>query len=294
MADDLLTKASVISLARLATSGESRRHGSWPPMFHSWMMRPGRDDISSTRWLSRTASRTLCVTKMIVIPVSSQMRVSSSCRRSRVMASRAANGSSMSRIDLPCASARAMATRWRIPPESSCGRWSYERSRCTRPRSSFALALRSARGTPLNLSASSTLRPAVSHGKSAASWNMRVGSPTVSIVPDVCVSSREIRLRRVDLPHPDAPTRDTNSPGRTSRLTSSRTIGPSAVNCLTTCWMRTAQVVRSRCIDYWMCATGERHVNEPSLITAEFDSPWDCWATDDPDPGPTRASRRPP
>ena len=45
-----------------------------------------------------------------------QIRSSSSWRMSRVMASSAPNGSSMSRMSASCASARARATRCRIPP----------------------------------------------------------------------------------------------------------------------------------------------------------------------------------
>ena len=59
------------------------------------------------------------------------IRSSSSWRMSRVIASSAPNGSSMSRTSAPCASARARATRCRIPPDSSCGRRSPNPSRRT-------------------------------------------------------------------------------------------------------------------------------------------------------------------
>ena len=63
----------------------------------------------------------LWVTKSTVRPSSRQTRRSSSFRRSRVISSRAPKGSSINRIFGSLASARAIATRWRMPPESSCG-----------------------------------------------------------------------------------------------------------------------------------------------------------------------------
>ena len=118
---------------------------------HSLAIRPGRDDSSRTRWPSRTASRTLWVTKTIVRPVSRQTRSSSSCSRSRVIASSAANGSSISSSWRSWPSARASATRWRMPPESSCGRFSA--ASAGRPASSSSAPRRAARrvGTPRSL-----------------------------------------------------------------------------------------------------------------------------------------------
>ena len=50
------------------------------------------------------------------------MRRSSSFSRSRVISSSAPNGSSISSSRGPPSSARAIETRWRMPPESSCGK----------------------------------------------------------------------------------------------------------------------------------------------------------------------------
>ena len=63
----------------------------------------------------------LCVTKITVFGSRCQIFSSSSCMYSRVWTSSEANGSSISRIDGLTASARAMLTRWRMPPESSRG-----------------------------------------------------------------------------------------------------------------------------------------------------------------------------
>src|SRR5262249_6513141 len=63
---------------------------------YSSMTRPGRLLSTMTRSPSRTASRTLWVTNSTVRAWPAQIRLSSSCRRSRVIASRAPNGSSTS------------------------------------------------------------------------------------------------------------------------------------------------------------------------------------------------------
>ncbi len=62
-----------------------------------------------------------CVTRMIVLPPSCR-RAKSPMISSPVFESRLPVGSSASRIDGLLTSARAIATRWRCPPESSLGR----------------------------------------------------------------------------------------------------------------------------------------------------------------------------
>ena len=57
------------------------------------------------------------VTSTIVVPVRCQRSSSSALNRSRVRASRALNGSSSSSTAGSSASARAIATRWRVPPD---------------------------------------------------------------------------------------------------------------------------------------------------------------------------------
>ena len=70
---------------------------------------------------SLIASSMLCVTKITVFGSRCQILSSSSCMYSRVWMSSEANGSSIRRIDGLTASARAMLTRCRMPPESSRG-----------------------------------------------------------------------------------------------------------------------------------------------------------------------------
>ena len=132
---------------------------------------------------SRAASRTLWVTKTIVVPVRCQIDSSSSCITSRVIASSAPKGSSINRMSASWASVRASATRCRIPPDSSCGRLSAKSDRCTSSSNSSTRSRRSVRLTLRNLSARSTLAATVSHGNSADSWNIRPVRPTTSSAP---------------------------------------------------------------------------------------------------------------
>ena len=67
-----------------------------------------------------------------------RMRSSSSCSASRVIASRALKGSSISSTSGSTASARASDTRWRWPPDSSCGQRSPRSPRPTSARASPA------------------------------------------------------------------------------------------------------------------------------------------------------------
>ena len=82
---------------------------------------PGRGLSTTTRLDRNTASAMLWVTNSTVAPVSPQTLSSSRFSRSRVISSSAPNGSSIRRIDGLVTSARAMATRCCIPPESCHG-----------------------------------------------------------------------------------------------------------------------------------------------------------------------------
>src|SRR5581483_9918340 len=62
-----------------------------------------------------------------------------------------------------------------------------------------------------------TLPATVSHGNSAASWNINAVRPCTSRRPAVGASRPATRFSSVDLPQPDAPTTHSNSPGATSR-----------------------------------------------------------------------------
>ncbi len=89
---------------------------------------------------------------------------------------------------------------------------------------------------------------AVSHGNSADSWNISAARPPVtSIEPALTGSSPATRFSSVDLPQPDAPSRQTNSPGATVRSMPSSTGMPASLpNHLDTPFSRTAASVSVR------------------------------------------------
>ena len=135
------------------------------------VIRPGRGDITTTRCDRNTASGIECVTNTTAAPLSPQIRTSSVCIRSRVISSSAPNGSSMSSRLGRSASARAIATRCCMPPDSWCGKCPANSSRPTSASSSAARAARSFLPTPCSSSGSSTLPATSRHGSSPACWN---------------------------------------------------------------------------------------------------------------------------
>src|ERR1035438_9012981 len=159
-----------------------------------------------------------------------------SCMRSGVMASRAPNGSSMSSSDGRVTMARANAARCRMPPESSCGNASPNLARPTVPRMASASASSSGSSRSFSPADRWAFGPnrmfflVVSHGNSIGVWNSMPRSgdgpltdrpPTVTVPSSLSRAPATIRSR-VDLPHPDGPSRQTSSPARTSRLIPAR------------------------------------------------------------------------
>ena len=84
----------------------------------TFVIRPGRALMTTTRDERNTASGIEWVTKITVVPVRSQIRSTSEFIRSRVISSSAPKGSSINRIAGSKASARAIATRCCIPPDN--------------------------------------------------------------------------------------------------------------------------------------------------------------------------------
>ena len=175
------------------------------------------------------ASSTSWVTNTIVLPCAAATSASSACIDERVWASRAPNGSSISNTRGSMASVRASCTRWRMPPDSSRGRWSSYPSRPTSTSRARARDRRAARLCPRSWSASSTLRWALRQGSSASSWNIMARSaegpvtptPPTRTSPAVQRSRPATARSRVDFPQPDGPRSITISPGRTMRSMSS-------------------------------------------------------------------------
>ena len=126
----------------------------------------------TTTWSdTSSASSWSCVTKMEVTLIVSWRWRSQWRSEARTCASSAPNGSSRRRTFGSMASARASATRWRCPPESSSGYREPRRESCTRSSMSatrfliVALSGRSARG--LTVSPNATLSATVIWRKSA-------------------------------------------------------------------------------------------------------------------------------
>ena len=187
----------------------------------------GRRVITSTRSLSSTASRMEWVMKMPVLRCRAHRSSSTSAISSRVMASSALKGSSISMMEGSWMRDRHRATRWRIPPESSRGRLPMKSARPTSDSNASARARYAARSSRIILIGKSTLSRALSQGSSVASWNTRPASrrgpvmavPPTVMVPAVSGSSPASIISRVDLPQPDGPRMETNSPSATSKLT---------------------------------------------------------------------------
>src|SRR6266705_1938661 len=184
--------------------------------------------IITTRSDKSTASSTSCVTMSTVLAVAATMRISSSCSRARVRASSSPNGSSSSRTLGSIESARAMPTRCFMPPEISCGYlcWacpSCTSSRARRTRSLTAAFFSAAPNT--RSTASWTFSKQVSQGSREWFWNTTPRSgpgPETSrsasrTWPSVGLSSPATILSSVDLPQPECPISETNSPARMSR-----------------------------------------------------------------------------
>src|SRR5439155_17057561 len=102
-----------------------RAWGSRAPPSRSFRIssrtRAGRADSMMRVVPIATASSIECVTKTMVLAVSAQIRLTSACMIRRFWASSAPKGSSMRRTAGSMARARAMAARWRMPPETRFG-----------------------------------------------------------------------------------------------------------------------------------------------------------------------------
>ncbi len=146
----------------------------------------------------------------------------------RSFRSSADRGSSSSSTEGSTASARAIATRWRWPPESSPGRlFSWPRARRARAAAS-ARSRRWRLAIPRASSPKATFSHTLISGKSARFWKISavgrlfgpmpaMSSPPMSTRPVVGSRKPEIIRRIVVLPQPDGPRIEKNSPARTVR-----------------------------------------------------------------------------
>jgi hypothetical protein len=127
--------------------------------------------------------------------------------------------------------ARARLTRWRMPPDNSCGWWPSNPASPTSEMMPRALRSDRARGSPRSSLPKVTLRSTVRHGNSESFWNTKPrsgpgpvnGLPDSRIRPPLGVSRPWTMRRNVVLPQPLGPTMTKNSPARTSKLMRSST-----------------------------------------------------------------------
>src|SRR5205814_10245125 len=117
------SRTSVASSKKRGSSRVACVRGCGRPTGITLETRPGRGDITTTRVERKTASAIECVTKTTVDLLASQICSNSMFRRSRVISSRAPNGSSIKSSAGSNESARAIETRCCIPPERCHGQW---------------------------------------------------------------------------------------------------------------------------------------------------------------------------
>ena len=121
--------------------------------------------MTSTRSARNTASGIECVISSTVLPVSRWIRISSTFMRSRVMASSAPNGSSISMILGSCTSARQIEARCCMPPDNCQGSFLSNPSRPTSFNRSIARGRYLSRGNRFMSIGSMTLLRMLRQGK---------------------------------------------------------------------------------------------------------------------------------
>src|SRR5579883_143495 len=151
----------------------------------------------------------------MVVPVDSQTCSSSSFSRSRVISSSAPNGSSISSSLGPETRARAIATLWRMPPDSSCGSAFSQPARPTRFNRSCGERAPGSDFPPPTWNGKVTLSITLRHGSNAESWKTNPisrlrrategTSPSTEILPLLGSIRSAITRSKVDLPQPEGP-----------------------------------------------------------------------------------------
>ena len=174
------------------------------------------------------ASSISCVTKTTVFLCVVQREDTSSCSSKRSFGSIAPKGSSKSSTSDSSASARATATLCFIPPLNWLGYLSLAAASPTLRRYSSAFSSRSffEYFFPLCLMPNRIFPFAVSHGKSEYCWKTTarsgpgpaIGFPSNKILPDFALFKPFRSPKRVDLPHPEEPKIQMNSPSLIERL----------------------------------------------------------------------------
>ena len=185
---------------------------------------PGRGDRTTTRSARNTASGIEWVTSTIVVPVRCHRSSSSALNRSRVSASRALNGSSSRSAAGSSASARAIATRWRMPPRERGAAWHGRTRAGRRGQQLRRRAAWRSRGQPASSSGKRTFSSTRAPGSRRGSWNTRptagsgpaTGRPSIATEPASGAMSPARTRSSVLLPQPLGPMSATTSRGATS------------------------------------------------------------------------------
>ena len=193
----------------------------------SWAIRPGRGVMMMRREARNSASSTSWVMKKMVLPVRCHSCSTSSCIDSRVKASSAPSGSSISSTSASLASARAMPTRCCMPPESCHTGASPKPCNPTSASFSSATARWVLRGRPRRRRPRATLSRTLSQGISACFWNTTprsapapcTGWPFSRMRPAEASVKPAMQFSSVVLPQPEAPKATTSSPGAMCRST---------------------------------------------------------------------------
>ena len=173
----------------------------------------------------------------------------------RICASSAPNGSSISRISGSTHRARAIPTRWRIPPESWCGNAPSKSRSPTFAMCSRARARRSSTGDAFELEpeldvaqhrAPRQQREILKDERAIRARASSTGVPLRRIVPDVGRCNAAISISRLLFPQPLGPTTVTSSPRSTARSIAesarndepSRAFGYARLTASTASWLR--------------------------------------------------------
>ena len=178
-----------------------------------------------------------CVAIKTVVP-SRLIRSSNFIMPTEVAGSRFPVGSSAIKIGGRLTYARAIATRCCSPPEISEGKRSPLSSKPTSSRTSGTSRFISFCEYPSTCNVKATFSVIVLFGSKRKSWktvpterrssgtlcfaSVPRSFPATWIEPAVGRSSRRTNRKKVDLPEPESPTRNTNSPFTISRFTESR------------------------------------------------------------------------
>ena len=184
--------------------------------------------MTTSRVARNSASSTECVMKKTIFWVWPHTRSRISCTCSRVSASSAPRGSSISSSSGSLASARAMPTRCCMPPEISHIDRSPLPAKPTSASLSSAARARSAALTPRRRSGSATLSRTFSQGMSACFWNTTprsgpgpwMGAPSSSSSPSEAGKKPAMQFSNVVLPQPEAPSATMKSSPCSRRFTS--------------------------------------------------------------------------